>query len=156
MTSTTRKQIDEFLACRRLALIGVSRDEKDFSRGLFRELEKRGYDVVPVNPDASEIEGRPCYAQVQDITPPVEGALLLTSPRVTDRVVRDCAKAGVDRIWMHRGEGIGSVSQTAIDFCEDSGIEVVPGFCPYMFLPDTGFIHRAHGFILKLTKSYPT
>ena len=155
MTSTTLSQIHEFLAQKRIALIGVSRDEKDFSRRLFRELAGRGYDVVPVNPYAGEIEDQPCYALVQDIAPPVDGALLLTSPRVTDRVVQDCAAAGIKRIWLHRGEGLGSVSQTALDFCEDKGIKVVPGFCPYMFLPNTGFIHRAHGFVLKLSRSYP-
>ena len=39
-----------FLATRRFAVVGVSRNEKDFSRYLLRELLARGYDAVPVNP----------------------------------------------------------------------------------------------------------
>lgn len=152
---TTRKQIDDFLALQRLAVVGVSRNDNDFTRRLFRELRQRGYDVVPVNPQATAIEGLRCFARVQEISPPVAGALLMTPPAVTEQVVRDCAEAGVRHVWMHRGEGVGAVSQAAIDFCNAQNIAVVAGFCPFMFLPDTGFIHRAHGFILKLTGSYP-
>ncbi len=40
----------EFLAQKRIALVGVSRQEKDFSRMVLRELVRRGYDVVPSAP----------------------------------------------------------------------------------------------------------
>ncbi len=50
---TTRREIDGFLALKRVAMVGVSRDPRDFSRMLFREMKKRGYDMVPVNPGAA-------------------------------------------------------------------------------------------------------
>ncbi|MCB0165058.1 MAG: CoA-binding protein [Anaerolineae bacterium] len=153
--STTLELIQDFLAQKRIAFIGVSRDKSDFSRGLFRELCNQGYDVVPVNPEAPEIEGRFCFAQVQSIVPPVDGALLMTSPELTDRVVRDCAEAGITRVWLYRGLGAGAVSDSAIGFCQANGITVVPGFCPYMFLPKTPLVHRAHGFVMKLSGGYP-
>jgi hypothetical protein len=34
-------------------------------------------------------------------------------------------------------------------------VDVVPGFCPYMFLPGTPFFHGLHGFVKKVTGSYP-
>ena len=46
----SKRAIDSFLSCRRIAVVGVSRDPKDFSRAVLRELLKRGYDVVPVSP----------------------------------------------------------------------------------------------------------
>jgi hypothetical protein len=140
----------DFLACRRLAVVGVSRDPTDFTRALFRELKSRHYDVVPVNPLGGELEGDRCYARVQDIAPPVEGALLLTPPRVTEQVVRDCAEAGIARIWMHRGVGRGAASPDAIRFCSEEGMRVVTDECPFMFLPDTGLVHRAHGWLRRL------
>jgi uncharacterized protein len=144
---------NEFLAQRRLAVVGVSRDPKDFSRGLFRELRKRGYDVVPVNPAGGEIEGQPCAASVLDISPPVEGVLVMTRPEVSEQVVRDCAEAGVPRVWLHRGMGPGAVSGGAVDFCRLRGIAVVEGECPYMFLPASGFVHRAHGFFRRRSRT---
>lgn len=152
---TTIAEVRDFLNQRRIALVGVSRDPKDFSRMLFRAMCDRGYDMVPVNPSVGELENRLCFARVQEIDPPVEGALVMTPSRDTARVVHDCAEAGIHRVWMHRSGGQGSVSQDAVDFCHQHGIHLVEGHCPFMFLPQTPFFHRVHGFILKLTGAYP-
>ena len=150
--STRTVLANEFLAERRLAVVGVSRDPKNFSRGLFRELRSRGYDVIPVNPAGGEIEGQPCAARVQDVSPPVAGVLVMTRPDVSEQVVRDCAEAGVPRVWLHRGFGPGAVSPSAVDFCRLHGIAVIEGECPYMFLPASGFVHRVHGFFRRLSR----
>ena len=147
---TTREHIDDFLKQHRLALVGVSRKGTDFTRSLFREFLKRGYDAVPVNPDAEELDGRRCFHRVQEITPPVDGALLLTSPKVTESVVMECAATGIPRIWMYRAGGKGAVSLAAVAYCRSKGIAVVPGFCPFMFWKDASFFHRVHGFFVKL------
>ncbi len=151
----TLNQIEVFLTERRFAAIGVSRNPKDFTRMLVREFLSRGYDVVPVNPAAKEIEGRQCFATVTEISPPVSAALLLTSADASRAVVRECAAAGVTRIWMYRASGDGAVHPDAVAFCEEHGIDVVPGECPFMFLPGTGFGHRLHGFVKKIMKQYP-
>ncbi len=155
MPDTTREDVDGFLKHKRLAMVGVSRDPKDFSRGLFRDLRRRGYDMVAVNPQLAELEGEKCFARVRDITPPVDGALLMTPPRVTEDIVQECAAVGIRRVWMHRGGGTGAVSEQAIEFCRQKGMRVVAGHCPYMFLPGTAFFHRVHGFFMKLTGGYP-
>lgn len=155
MFNTTRRDIDDFLAQKRLAIVGVSRDSKDFSRALFRDLRKRGYDVVPVNPGVAEVEGERCFARLQEVTPPVQGALVLTPAAKSEQVTRDCAEAGISRVWLHRGAGTGAVSQEAVDFCRQHGMHLVAGHCPYMFLPETEFFHRFHGVWMKLMGGYP-
>ncbi|MFZ0862194.1 MAG: CoA-binding protein [Candidatus Sulfotelmatobacter sp.] len=147
--------IEDFLAQKRLAMVGISRDPAHFSVKLFEELCRLGYDVVPVNPNAAEVQERRCFARVQDVQPPIEAALLMTSPEVTETVVRDCAEAGISRVWMYRATGKGSVSSKAVAFCEERGMRVVPGQCPFMFLPDTAGVHRFHGFVRKITGRYP-
>jgi len=147
--------IEDFLAQKRIAIIGISRDPKELSRLLFEELCHRGYDVVPVNPNTTEVLGQPCFARVQDIQPPVDAALLMTTPEVTEAVVSDCAAAGIGRVWMYRAGGQGAVSQKALDFCQEHGIQVVPGQCPFMFLPGAGGVHKFHGFIRRLFGKYP-
>lgn len=146
--------IEDFLAQKRIATVGVSRQSKDFSVMLFDELCRRRYDMVPVNPNASEIRGHRCFARVQDVQPVVDGAILMTSPAVSETVVRGCAQAGIRGIWMYRAGGEGAVNAKAIAFCREKGIEVVPGECPFMFLPRAGF-HRMHGLIRKIRGSYP-
>ncbi|MFZ0941136.1 MAG: CoA-binding protein, partial [Candidatus Sulfotelmatobacter sp.] len=81
--------VQDFLSHKRIAMAGVSRNPASFSVKLFEELCRRGYDVVPVNPHIAEVQGRRCFARVQDIEPPVEGVLLMTSPEATESVVHD-------------------------------------------------------------------
>jgi uncharacterized protein len=154
---TTRQQVDDFLALKRLAVVGVSRDPKHFSHVLWQELRQRRYEAIPVNPNATELDGQRCYARVQDIAPPVDGALVLTPASETARVVRDCLEAGVDHVWMHKGAGggAGAVDPSAVALCDEHGIELVAGQCPFMFLPGTPFFHGVHGFFRKLTGGYP-
>jgi predicted CoA-binding protein len=149
------EHIQDFLAQKRLAVVGVSQQPKDFSRSLFREFLDRGYDAVPVNPAGGEIDGQRCFARVQDIQPPVTAVLLMTSPAVTDRVVRDCAEAGVRKVWMYRASGKGAVSAEAVGFCDANGISVIPGECPFMFLPNGAWFHRFHGWVKQIAGSYP-
>jgi predicted CoA-binding protein len=153
--SLSLETIDDFLAQKRLAMVGISRDPRSFSATLFEELCRRGYDVIPVNPNAPEVLGRRCFARLQNIHPPVDAALLMTSPEITEQVVVDCAETGVHRVWMYRATGKGAVSQAAIAFCQERGIQVVPGQCPYMFLPRAETVHRLHGFLRKITGRYP-
>ncbi len=152
---TTREAIDDFLKQKRVAVVGVSHDEKDFTRALFREFGQRGYDVVPVNPNAGEIEGRRCFPRVQEITPPPDGALVLTPSKIAERVVMDCAAAGVKRVWLFRATGKGAASPAAIRYCRANGIQVVPGYCPFMFWRDTQFVHRLHRGLLTVFGAYP-
>jgi predicted CoA-binding protein len=148
----TTTAIQTFLASRRLALVGVSRNPKEFSRALLRELVARGYDAVPVNAAADEIEGRPCFRSVGAIAPPVEAALLLTAPDRSAAAVRECLAAGVRRIWFHRGAGQGSLSPEALELCRQAGVLVVPGACAFMYLPKAGLPHRIHGFFHRLRR----
>jgi uncharacterized protein len=153
--TTLAVRANDFLAQRRIALVGVSRDPRDLSRTLFRELRQRGYDVVPVHPELASVDGVPCVRRLQDASPVVDGALVMTPPTVTERVVRDCVEAGVARVWMHRGAGRGAVSAAAVAYCRERGMAVVDGACPFMFLPGSNFAHRAHGFLLRCFGHHP-
>ncbi len=150
-----RDLINEFLAHKRLAVVGVSRAPRDFSRRLFRDLRNFGYEPIPVNPEAAEIDGVACAARIQQLDPPPSIALLLTRPEVTEQIVRDCREAGVSIVWMYKASGRGAVSQQAIDYCEAYGIRVIPGYCPYMFLQQAGWVHKLHGFFVTLISGRP-
>jgi predicted CoA-binding protein len=152
---TTKQQVDDFLGLKRIAVVGVSRDPKGFGTALWQELRQRRYDAVPVNRQATEIDGQPCYSKVQEIEPPVEGVLIMTPKGETDQVVRDCAEAGVKHVWMYGGAAPGAATKSAVAFCEEKGISVVQGLCPYMFLPGTPSFHAPHRVWKKLTGSYP-
>lgn len=147
--------IQDFLAQKRIAVVGVSHNPKDFSRGLFRTLRERGYDAVAVNPELTSVDDAPCFASLDAVRPPADGVLVMTSPAITDEIVRQCARLGIPRVWMYRAGGSGAVSAQAVEFCNEHGIKVVPGECPYMFFPHGGWFHGLHGFINRIAGKYP-
>jgi predicted CoA-binding protein len=138
-----------FLEVKRLAIVGLSRNPKDFTRMVSGELVRRGYQVVPVNPGAAGavLDGAPAVARLQDVQPPVEAALLFTAPAQTGAVLEDCLEAGVTRVWLHRGGGQGAASPGALAFCAEHGLDVVHDLCPFMALPGAGLGHRLHGWV---------
>jgi predicted CoA-binding protein len=146
---TMSDKAKRFLAQRRIAVVGVSHSRAHFSRALLRELLRRGYDAVPVSATAQQAEGRPCFARLQDVQPPVSGALLLTPPAQTQQAVRDCLQAGIRSVWIHRGAGPGSSTPEALALCRAGDVDLVSDLCPFMALSGAGWPHRLHGFFRR-------
>ena len=147
--------IEDFLAQERMARAGIWRNPASFSAMLAQELCRRGYEVVPAKPNAEEVQGRRCFARVQDIRPAGDGVLLMTSPEATENVVNDCREAGN---WAHLD--VSGNRQRLRERKSGRGLpgecdQVVPGECPFMFLPDAVFVHRVHGLINKVTGHDP-
>ncbi len=155
MAKVTRAAIDEFLGAKTIAVIGASRDEKTYSGMLFAELLKHGYDAIPVNPNAGEIAGRKAVKSVGEIQPTPERALILLPEDKTEQAVIDCADAGIKKVWLHRHVGGGVSDTRAIFRAEERGLQLITGFCMFMFLPRTGFVHKLHGGFMKVVGAYP-
>jgi predicted CoA-binding protein len=151
----TQEAIRDFFAVKRIVLIGASRRKDEYSRRLMSDLRQRGYEVIPVNPGADQIDGQRCHARVQDVPGPVERAIIVLPPDKSERAVLDCAAAGVHDVWLHNHIAAGVQNTRAIYQAEQHGIRLITGFCPFMFLPDTAFFHRLHGWILKLLGAFP-
>jgi len=156
MREASLKDITKFLECKRVALVGVSRKRMHYSRIVLKEFLAAGYDPVTVNPHTPDIDGRRCFAALADIAPPVEAALLLLgTAEATDRAVRECQQAGIRRIWIYKNVHDRAEHEKAMESCRRQNFILIEGYCPLMFLPRANFIHRAHGFFVKLTGNYP-
>ena len=151
-----REAAREFLTHKRIAVAGVSRDEKQTANAIYRHLRKHGYEVIPVNPNADELEGDRAYPTVAAIPdPPPEGVLIATHPEAAADVARSCVEAGVPRVWMHRSFGTGSVSDEATEICREAGIAVLDGACPLMFIEPVDIAHKCFRWILGKTGKLP-
>jgi hypothetical protein len=158
-TSTLEAKVDDFLAQKRIAIAGVSRDNSHHPIGsaIYRRLKSTGHDVFAVNPAMAMFEGEPCYASVQAIPGGVDGVVIITRPEVTRQVVRDCDAAGVRRVWMHQSVAKGSsVSSDAVEYCEQHGITVIAGACPMMYGPGADLGHRCFRWVLGVTGKLPS
>lgn len=160
MTPTTLEaKVEDFLAQKRIAIAGVSRDNSGHPAAnlIYQRLKKTGHDVFPVNPHIQTFAGDTCYPDLRSIPGGVDGVVIITRPDVTERIVHDCDVAGVRRVWMHQSLGKGSsVSPEAVDYCREHDISVIAGACPMMFGPGVDFGHTCMRWIMKLTGGLPT
>jgi predicted CoA-binding protein len=155
MPTTFDAKVHDFLSQKRIAIAGVSRNNKNHPVGnlIYHRLKKTGHEVFPVNPRMPTFEGAPCYPDVKSIPHGVDGVVIITRPETTARIVRDCSDAGVRRVWMHQSLGKGSsVSPEAVEYCRQHGISAIAGACPMMYGPGVDVGHACMKWILKLTK----
>jgi predicted CoA-binding protein len=148
----TRATIEDFLAQRSLALVGVSRDgRRGFGNAVRKDLGAKGYEIHLVHPEADVIAGQSCARSLREVAGRVGGVLLVTPPAATERVVREAADAGIRRVWMQQG----AESAEAIRFCEEHGIAVVHGECVMMFAEPTGAFHGTHRWFRRVFRGLP-
>lgn len=153
---TINEAATEFLACKRIAVTGVSSHPKGHgSNSVYQRLRSRGYEVFAVNPHADQVEGDTCYHDLKSIPNGVEAVVIATRPEHADATMRECAELEIGHVWMHRGPGSGSVSTSAADFGREHGIEVIDGGCPLMFDPTADFAHKCMKAIFTLTRKVP-
>ncbi len=147
----TKAAVDDFLAQRSLAVVGVSRSGKKFGNMAYRELKGKGYQLFPIHPEAEVLEGDKCYARLSALPERSGGVLVIVPPTQTEQVVRDAAAAKIPRVWMQQG----AESEEAIRFCEEHGISVVAGECILMFAEPLRFYHKPHRWVWKLLGKLP-
>ena len=159
MSATTLEaRVDDFLAQKRIAVAGVSRDNSHHPVGnlIYHRLKATGHEVFPVNPHMRTFEGEPCDPNLRAIPGGVDGVVVITRPDVTEQIVRECSDAGIPRVWMHQSLLSGSsVSQAAVTYCHDHDISVIAGACPMMYGPRVDLGHACMRGILRLTGRLP-
>lgn len=117
--------IKEFMAKKKFAVIGATDNAEKYGNRIFKNLTKRGYEVYPVNPNLKEIEGVKCYPSLADVPVKVDVVDFVVPPKVTESILKECKKLGLDNIWLQPG----SESDAAIAFCRDNNFKVVHDTC---------------------------
>jgi predicted CoA-binding protein len=152
---TVPSAVTEFLSHRILAVAGVSRDGRSPANAILRRLKDEGYTVFAVNPRASSAEGQACFPSLDALPEKVEGVIAVTPPGESEALVRDCARLGIPRLWMHRSFGPGSVSAAAVEYGRAQGVEVLAGGCPMMFCGKVDPAHKCMRWVLRVTGKLP-
>ena len=146
-----RRAIDDFLAQRRLAVVGVTGRKGDFATTMVGELREHGYDVFPVGrsgPDGT-------FPALADVPGPVDGVVVMVARDAAPAAVKEAAAAGIRRVWLFKGIGKGACGDAAVAACREHDMAVVEGACPLMFLEPVRSVHRFHRGIRRLRGVYP-
>ncbi len=153
--TTLRESVDDFLDQKRIAVAGFSRSKDQPANMILSKLRASGHEVFAVNPAAAEIAGERCYPDLRSIPGGVDAVVIATHPDVTPKVVDECASLGIERVWMHRSFGRGSVADEAVQRGREAGLRVIDGACPMMFVKPVDPGHLCMRWILRVMGKRP-
>jgi predicted CoA-binding protein len=121
----TDDQIRQILSLKKVAVVGMSKNEEKAANYVPKYLISQGYDVVPVNPTADNILDRKCYPTLSDVPASVDIVDVFRPSDQVLPVIQEAIKIKPKVIWLQ--EGIHN--EEAEDLARRAGIQVVFNRC---------------------------
>jgi predicted CoA-binding protein len=129
--SDTEDPIERFLTSPAYGVVGASPRRHKYGNKVLRCYQQNGRRAIPVNPREPVIEGAACVASVLDLPDEVKSISVITPPAVTERIVQDAIRKGIEHIWMQPG----AESDQAVAAGKAAGINVIAdGSCVLVVL----------------------
>jgi len=147
----TKSQIEQFFSNKPIAVIGVSRNKKKFGYMVFDALNKKGYDVLPVNAYTSEINGFKCFESIQALPEGINAAIILTPAKKTEETLHHLIQKGIKHIWIQQT----SETPQALALAKENTDNLIYGKCVFMFAQPIKGIHKFHRTMAGLFGKLP-
>lgn len=110
---------------RTIAVVGLSsRPERDSNR-VAQFLQSRGYRVIPVNPNESEVLGERAYPTLLEVSDTVDLVDVFRRSTMTPVVAEGAVAVGAPVLWLQ----LGIENDEARRIAEDAGLTVVMDLC---------------------------
>lgn len=117
--------VRRMLAARRVAVVGLSDDPSRASHGVAGYLASVGKEIIPVNPNHTQVMGRKCYPSLEAVPGPIDVVDVFRRPEYCADVVRSAVAVGAKGVWLQSG----IVSEEAARIARDAGIDFVQDRC---------------------------
>ncbi len=110
-----------------IAVVGISGDSTKNSYKVGKFLMRKGYKVIPVNPNYATILGLKSYPSLTDIPGVVDIVDIFRKPEAVESIVDEAIKKKVKVVWMQEDV----VNIKAAQKAKWAGIKVVMNRCIY-------------------------
>ena len=120
-----RQRIEGFLSVKSIAVVGATDKREKWGYKIFSRLRSLGYDVHPVNPTVSAVDGQKAYASLRDVPKKPDAVSIVVPPSATEQAVRIAKELRIGFVWIQPG----AESDEAIEFCDDNGLACIHHKC---------------------------
>ena len=113
-----------------IAMIGVSKDPKKPSTIVMKYMQKYGFKVIPVNPNAKgeKILGEKVFGKLGEIKIPIDMVDVFRPSKEVLEIAKDTVKIGAKVLWLQ----LGISSNEAKEVVESNNIDYVENRCTKM------------------------
>ena len=112
---------------RTVAVVGLSSSSDRESYEIAEYLLRKGYRIIPVNPNETEVLGEKAYASLLDVPRDIRIDVVDVFRKAADTppVAREAVEVGAKVLWLQDG----IVDEDARRIAEDAGLTVIMGVC---------------------------
>ncbi|MCX9012416.1 MAG: CoA-binding protein [Candidatus Methanoperedens sp.] len=121
----TESTIEKILSYKNIAVVGISDDPGRPSYDIASFLEEHGYNVIPVNPNLAEWNGKKSYPDLKSVPVKVDVVDIFRRPEAVPPIVDEAIAIKAKAVWMQQG----IVNEEAAAKARAAGLEVVMDRC---------------------------
>jgi predicted CoA-binding protein len=108
-----------------IAVVGLSSKPDRDSHEVAEYLQGKGYRIIPVNPNETEVLGEKAYPSLLDVPEKVDVVDVFRRAEYTPEIAEQAVKIGARVLWLQDG----IVNEDAWRIAQEGGIDVVMGVC---------------------------
>lgn len=112
-------------AARRIAVVGISARKDRPSHYVPAYLQERGYEIIPVNPNLSEVLGQKSYPDLASVPGPVDVVAVYRRSDSVPEIAQQAIAIGARVLWMQEGV----INLEAAEAAQAAGLKVVMNTC---------------------------
>lgn len=110
-----------------VAIVGLSPRSQRPSHGVAKALQKFGYRIIPVNPNADEVLGEKAYPALREVPAEIDLVDVFRNRRHVAGIVEECIELDLPALWLQDGV----VDEEAALKAGKAGMTVVMDRCMY-------------------------
>ena len=108
-----------------IAVVGLSNNPLRASHNVAEYLQSKGYRIIPVNPNVTEVLGERAVASLDEISGPIDIVDVFRRSEYVPDIVEAAIRRNARVIWMQ----LGVANEAAAERARDAGLEVVMDRC---------------------------
>ena len=108
-----------------IAVVGLSSRKFRPSYGVAEYLQRAGYQIIPVNPNETEVLSEKCYPRLEDVPVPVDIVDIFRRSEFVPEIVESAIRVGAKAVWMQEGV----IHAEAAERARQAGLVVVMDAC---------------------------
>ena len=108
-----------------IAVVGLSSRRSRPSYGVSEYMQSKGYRIIPVNPNETEILGERAFGTLEEIPEHVDIVDIFRRPECVPEIVDAAIRIGAKGVWMQEGV----INDEAAGRAKAAGLEVVMDRC---------------------------
>ena len=106
-------------------MVGLSSRRTRPSYGVSEYMQSKGYRIIPVNPNETEVLGEKSYSSLEEIPEHIDIVDVFRRSECVPEIVDSAIRIGAGSVWLQEGV----IHEAAADKARAAGLEVVMDRC---------------------------